>query len=366
MTTAPYQRLRGGSLAFDDQAARIARPVVGSHTMLVANAANGALLDGPAGHGAIYEASAASATTWSLSYVRSAQARYLEVRATLVSTSISGTVRIKFTATDAAGNTVSHTSSAVPDGYRDNTTTVYPPAGSSVWEMARGLSGFIDLDALAATLVNASWSLNFEITTSSAVILSLHVVELPRWRVDDTATAGGVIPGSYQRGRWITDGAQDGLNRALATIEAARTTQRTYLTLAWPQDTAVAIPQTASTSYAALTNLVEGATYIVWRVRARRLYAASSAGESIRFRVLYKLVRVAAETADVRLSTGATASPFALTGLASTSWAWSSWKDAYLKTNGTDTEDTIGLEAKVSAGTATLYIAGIHVLEQAT
>ena len=147
MTTAPYQRLRGGSLAFDDQAARIARPVVGSHTMLVANAANGALLDGPAAHGAIYDVSAASATTWSLSYVRSAQARYLEVRATLVSTSTSGTVRIKFTATDAAGNTVSHTSSAVPDGYRDNTTTVYPPAGSSVWEMARGLSGFIDVDA---------------------------------------------------------------------------------------------------------------------------------------------------------------------------------------------------------------------------
>jgi len=366
MTTAPYQRLRGGSLAFDDQAARIARPVVGSHTMLVANASNGALLDAPAGHGAIYEASAGSATTWSLSYVRSTQARYLEVRALLVSTSTSGTVRIKLTATDAAGNSIAHTSSAIPDGYRDSTTTVYPPAGSSVWEMARGVSGFIDIDALAATLVNASWSLNFELTTSSAVVLSLHVVELPRWRVDDTATAGGVIPGSYQRGRWITDGTQDGLNRVLATIEASRTTQRTYLTLAWAQDTTAAIPQTAATSYGALTNLAEASTYRVWRVRARRLFAASSAGESIRFRVLYKLVRVGAETADVRLSTGSSSSPFALTGLASTSWAWSSWKDAYLKTDGTDTEDTIGLEAKVSAGTATLYVAGIHVLEQAS
>ena len=355
-------------IRLDDQAARIARSVVGSHTMQAADAANGALLDSPPSHGALYDASATTATTWSISYVRSTQAKYVELRVVMRASVTSGTVRIKLTLRDAAGNSVARTTSAVPDGFKDNTTTVTPSfLGGSVWTHATELRGLLDVGTIAATLTNASWSLDFEITTSSAHILSLHAVELPRWQLDDTASAGGILPGSFLPRRAVTDGAQDGLERLLATIESARTTQRTYLVTAWPQDITAAIPQTASTSYAALTNLAEAATYITWRVRARRLYAAATAGEDIRFRVLYRFAGGGVETADIRMSGNATGSPWAITGLAfTTTWTWSSWKDAKIVTNGTDTEDVFGFEARVSLATATFYLAGLHIQESST
>lgn len=369
MTTVPYGRI-GGAITLEHEAPRVARTVRGAHSMNIADAANAALLDGPAGHFEAHDLASASAATWSFSYVRSAQARFLELRAVCTGTTSGATVRVKLTVTDGT-TTISHTDALIPSGFRDEVSTVVPAiAGATVWSHATELRGVIDVELMAATLsASTSWTMSFEVTTASAYVLSLRGVELPRWRIDDTATAGGVLPGSYLPRRAITDGAQDGLQRLLATIEAARTTQRTYLATAWPRDVSAAIPQTTGTSYAALTNLAEGATYRSWIVRPRVIARRTSTSEEdVRFRVLYRLSGGAGtETASVQMHSNAAASPFVLTGLAhtGTSWAWSGWKDAKLFTGSglTDLVDSIGFKALVSAAGPTLYIASIHVRE---
>lgn len=372
MTTLPRARL-AGALALDHEAARVARTVRGYHSLNVAEAANAALLDGPAAHFEAFDLSAASATAWSFGYVRSAQARFLELRAVCTGTASGASVRFKVSITDGT-NTVTSSNALIPYGFRDNVTPVVPAiAGATVWSHATELRGWIDVETAAATLSASSrWSVDVEVTTSSAHVLSLSGVELPRWRANDAATAQGAIPGNYLPRRAITDHSATGLRRLLATLEAARTTQRTYLSTAWPRDTSAAIPQTTGTSYAALTNLAEGATYRSWIARPRIIAKRAVASEEdVQFRVLYRLTGGAGtETASVQMRSNASGSPFALTGMAhtGTSWAWTTWKDAkfFTGTGLTDLVDSFGFEAKVSAAGPTLYVASIHVREAAT
>ena len=58
--------------------------------------------------------------------------------------------------------------------------------------------------------------------------------------------------------------------------------------------------------------------------------------------------------AEIRVHTGATSSPFVLTGLSGASWQWSAWLPVKLPSDDTFQIATIEIDAKTNAGT--LYV----------
>lgn len=238
------------------------------------------------------------------------------------------------------------------------------PAG-----MTLGGEGWLDLAALSAPGVldnSDDWTFTFTITRpvgTVAVVDRIEGFEVPRGTISD-ADAVGALAGPLNPGNAITAGSTttDGWERIMATVQAAIAAPPEYLSLAWINDIGATIPKTSSATHAALTNFEESAgVAIVFRVRVRPMTVVAppgtAAGEAARFRVLYYVA--GGGSAEVRIHTGATGSPYTATGLTGASWRWSAWVACALPTNGTDQVARLTFDAKTSAGT--VYLAAIVV-----
>lgn len=362
MTTVAH--IPGANPGIDTEAARIAR-TVRSEAMLVALAANAALLDNPPNR--IYQEEL-DAGDWSFSYVRSPQARWLWIRWVLGPGT--GTATVDLTVRDAAGASVASSSSSIPLGFKGETQRPVTSVTIDRFQDERVIEGHLDLDTLDDTLTDPTWSLDLTVTVTGAGYVSrFEALEVPRFEINDAIAARGTIPSTLQPGRAITDGATDGLDRLLATIEGGRTTQRTYLLVAWLKTTAVTTPYTTSTSFVPFTAAEESAgVSLTWEVLVRRVLAASAVGERCRFRVLYRFSGGAGtETGKVQVLTGSSSSPFATSALAyTTSWTWGAWVECNLITTASPLFDTIALKGWLSAAGPTLHVAGLHVQENAS
>ena len=279
------------------------------------------------------------------------------------------TVSVSLTMTDAGGHSVGPSDARIPAALAGTNVVATAaalfdnPAGSAL-----GGVGWIDLDAIADELTQADWSLDFTIavtTLSPLYVDRIEVWEVPRGLVSDADGVGALLA-PLSPGNPIAAGttSTEGLERIAVTAQAAVRVPRTYLSLSWINDTTATIPQTTASSFAALTNFEESSGVpMQFVVRVRPVYVAappgSNAGESARFRVLYYVA--GGGTADVRLNTGASTSPFTATGLTGASWQWSSWITAKLPTDGSGQLATLTVEGQVDTGT--LYIAGIDVVE---
>lgn len=270
------------------------------------------------------------------------------------------------TITDALGNTAP--SSTIPAGFKGESffateSTEFPSVPTL------GGSGWLDLKTIALTLTDPSWTFTFVVarpTGSTLYVDVIEMVEIGR-TVIDTADTYGVDPADFQPGQPTTAGTATtaGTLRLAQTIEGAIATQPEMLSLVWPSDTGAAIPQTASATYAAMTNLEQGAgsgTSMRFRVPVRPIYyslasGGTTAGERARWRVLYYVA--GGGTADVQISTGSTGSPYSITGLTGASWQWSAWQDIALPTDGTAAIATLSIKGQTSAGT--LYLAAVSV-----
>lgn len=358
--------LPGACPPSNELVARVRATVYGPQLAELARLANFGCLDNPAQR---FSAADLEPGTAAFSYTPASTParRYLRVTVRLIpAASVTTTGSVTLTVTDNLGHSLTGATSEIPLGFRGESLPASAAAVGSRFDFATVLTGDFDLGAMAATLTGADWSWSFATTLGGGAdsLVSIDAEEIPRFVVD-TAETYGALPGAYLGGAEIDDDAATGTERILKTLEGARLTQRVYLSLAWPQDTAATIPQTTATSYGALTNLDEGGLPETWRVYVRRLAASSAQGEAVRFRVLYKVT--GGGSANVRLVTGSSSSPFALASLSSATWVWSSWKTAHLATDeataGIVGTDTMGLEAQVSGAGVTLYLAAIHVLE---
>jgi len=365
--------LPGACPPSSETVARVRATVYGPQLAELARLANYAALDNPAQRFGGADL-APGTVAWTFVPGDTPAGRYLRVTVRLVpAASVTTTGSVTLTVTDNLGNSLTGAVSTIPLGFRGESLPASAAAIGSRFDFATVLVGDFDLGAMAATLTGTDWSWSFATTLGGGAdsLVSIDAEELPRFLID-TAETYGALPGAYLGGAEIDDDSATGTERLLTTLVGARTTQRVYLSRAWPQDTATA-PSLTSTSWAPFAGFDEGSGPELARVLVRRLAAASAQGEPVRYRVLYRLSGGAGtETASVRLETGSSASPFALAGLAhtGTAWVWSAWKAGYLKTDdataGQEQTDTLGLEGQVSAGGPTLYLAGIDVREAAT
>lgn len=258
----------------------------------------------------------------------------------------------------------------IPAAFQGTTTLISlaaiftNPAG-----MTLGGEGWFDLDALAGTLNNSDdWTFTFEISRPTGTIAYVDRIEgweVGRGTVSD-ADAAGALAGPVASGNPISAGSTttSGWERIAQTLYAATRVPIEYLSLAWINDTTEDIPKTTSASFAAFTNLQETAGVpVVFRVRARPMTVAApsgtAAGEAARFRVLYLVT--GGGTAQVRLATGATGSPYDTAGLttAGAVWAWSAWVACELPTDATGQVARLTLQGLTSAGT--LYLGAVVV-----
>lgn len=271
---------------------------------------------------------------------------------------------VTLTITDALGNT--STSSMIPAGFKGETFDVLQATGSPAVPTNGGF-GYLDLATIATTLTDPSWSFSFVITRptgSTAVVEAIDMRELGR-TVVDTSDTYGVDPADFQPGQPIACGTSTttGTLRLAQTIEGGIATMPDMLHVGWIDDIAAAIPQTTSASHTALTNFRESAGNPTrFRVPVRPVYYAladggTAVGERARWRVRYYVA--GGGTAAVRLNTGSSASPYEIAGLSGAAWAWSSWQDCAIPTDGTDSIAKLSVEAKTTAGT--VYVSGVHV-----
>lgn len=272
---------------------------------------------------------------------------------------------VTLTISDALGNTVVSSDARIPAGFRGETRAFSQDANAPALPTLGGW-GVLDLDALATKLTDPSWEFEFVVARPSGTVLHvdlIHMRELARSTMD-TADTYGVDPADFQPGQPVSSGSSTTLGtlRLAKTIEGAIASTDDVLHVAWEDDTTAAIPQTTAAAYGAMTNLTgSGANPVRWRVPVRPMLVAAppgdATGETARFRVRYYVA--GGGTADVRLVTGSSGSPYAITGLTGASWQWSAWTDCRLPTNGTDVLATLKLEGQTSAGT--LYVSVIHV-----
>jgi len=270
---------------------------------------------------------------------------------------------------DALGNTILSTDAAVPIGFKGETTTVGIFNTSSRFEASTLISGYLDCDTIAATLVDPSWSINVSwVFTGTCTLLSFQGWEVPRFIADDTVTGGGVIPGSFQSDAPITDSTQTGLERLLATVESARISQHTLFNYSWPRSiVATEAPQLTGVAYVPfdlLTDDVAVSPFVVgtpFYERIRQVYVAAAAGEVTRVRYLYRMSAGAAETAKIRMYSGATGSPWSTGNLAYTvTWTWSDWVAGAAST--ASSTDYLAFDGKLSGAGAILHLGAIHCM----
>lgn len=368
MTTAPRTPEYMNSV--QERQAIVAQATRALHPLALAMAANCALLDTPAG-----QCSAGwteTGGTYSLSYVRNSGARFVRITARVLPASIavSATVTLDLTVRDATGNSVASSDDRIPRQWKGE--VIYAPlapTGSALAEWSHLVVGYVDCDELATDLPDASWSFDVTLTVSGGAQLDgIWLEECPRFVVDDGATHGGIVPGSFQRDATIHDGQTDGLDRLLATLASGRTQQRSYLAMAWRQAMVSAeTPSLTSTSDGPFALLDAGSgVRATFPVYPRSIAAVSTAGEACKVRYLYRMSGGAGtETAKIRLRGSATGSPWITGDLAyTTSWTWSSWVDCAVRT--TPLSDALSLSGNFSASGPTLWLAGVHVREAVT
>jgi hypothetical protein len=280
------------------------------------------------------------------------------------------TLAVKLEITDGT-NTVAYTDARIPRAFQSVDTLIsYEQPLSNPACMTRAGSGWLDLVALRTTLTASSdWQMTFTVSRASGTVAYVDRIEgweVPRSVMSDADTAG-VLAGPFNPGNPIVSGSTTtlGWERMEQTTRAALAVQPRYLSLAWIESTTPAfnVPHTSSAAYTALTHLAESAgvpVAFVVRVRPMTVVAPSGtvAGEAARWRVLVYVTGGAA--ADVRLSTGATGSPYSITGLGGAAWTWSAWHSIALPTNATGQLATLTITARVTGG-ATVYLAGVVV-----
>jgi hypothetical protein len=348
------------SLAYAET--RVGLTVRGGHTMTRAQAANVIALARPAHRvGPIYS-STTTAYVYAASYVRShSSIRYLWLAWYYHpgTSGINGGVTL--TIRDAAGNSVASSSTKIPRGFKGE-SPYNIRASFYDSNIATGGSGYLDLDALAATLTDPSWT--FEFAAQTGGFETIEGWECPRSQVDDSETYG-VLTGPENPGNSILSSSYE---RLAKTVEGAITCNRTLFSLSWPEDTASLSPSTTSATLTAFALLTEGGGVPVpFHVRPRVVYAPNSAtGEPHRVRVLYRVTGGGTGTVEAKsTSVGAgSANTATLNTLTSATWAWSAWQTLQVATNGTDRIAHLTFRGKVTAGA--LYIASIVVEENNT
>ena len=345
-----------------EQSPRIGVPPTSVEMTQHAVCINGAALDDP---GAQFCASwifDTGALSWS--YTRTAQARYLCVRAIIQAIGASAGafhgVQIDLSVTDGT-NTRTSSDDEILEGFRNEVLAGLPNETGRIVPN-RTVVGYIDLDAVATHLTASSdWVVTASITvTGFGHVQMLHAWEVPGFAIDDAVAGRGVLLGNYTRDREIID-TPEGCEELITQDDYAVTEQRTLLSLAWRQQVAdsAETPSCAATSYAAVGLLDEGGAVGSFRTIARAL-PTPGADVSIRFRVLYRMSGGTTETGQVRIDTGAAGGPWATGSLSyTTSWTWSAWVTAAHLAG----EDDLTIEAKVSASPAVLWIAGFVVME---
>jgi len=273
------------------------------------------------------------------------------------------TISVSLTIRDALGNAITPPASEIPTALDGTTYGALSGSLSPTGDVHLGGVGYLDLDAIAATLVDPSWSFEFTFARSATDVTLewIDAWECPRTSVSDADTYGA-LTGPLNPGNPISAGSVTtrGYERIAKTIEGGIKANRTHLSVAWPRDIATA-PSTVSAAYAPFSTLLESAgTPLPWRFRPRVVYLPSSAvGEPARVRYLYYVA--GGGNAAIRLNTGSSSDPFDATGLSGASWQWSPWVDCYLPTNGTDRIVSATFEGKTTAGA--LYLAGIELEE---
>lgn len=265
---------------------------------------------------------------------------------------------------DALGNSVAASDSRIPTPFDGTAYYAMSASLSPAGDIHLGGVGYLDLDALATTLTDPSWSFEFVFARSGgdATLEWIDAWECPRTTVSSTDTYG-TLTGPMNPGNPITAGSVTtrGFERLAKTIEGGIKANRVYLSVAWPADIAAGGPSTVSAAYAPFATLVEGVGVpLPWRIRPRVVYLPSSAvGEPGRVRFLY--YQSGGGTGAIRTQTGSSSDPFDVTGLTGASWQWSAWTNVLLPTNGTDRIVSVTFEGKTTAGT--LYLAGIQLEE---
>jgi hypothetical protein len=361
MTTTQHQSR--GRPTIPEQSPRIGVPPTAAEMLQHADCINGASLDDHAGRFGTSEILDTGTFTWS--YTRTTQARYLCVRAILSTinagtTPSSDTATLSLSLTDGT-TTVSSSDSMIPRGWGGELHVV-PLSLLAGRQNEIQVVGYLDLDEAAGDLTaSADWSVSVDVVIGGDTrIHILHAWEVPGFAIDDDVPGRGVLVGNYSRDREIVD-TPLGCEELITQDDYAVTQQRTILSMAWRQQVAdsTETPSCASTSYGAVSLLDEGGAVGHFRTIARAL-PTPGADVPIRFRVLYRMSGGTTETGQVRINTGASGGPWATASLAYTaSWTWSAWVTA-AHLSGAD-ETTI--EAKVSASPAVLWIAAIAVME---
>lgn len=274
------------------------------------------------------------------------------------------TLTMTLTITDALGNSVAASDSRIPTAFDGTAVYSTPGSLSPIGDVHLGGVGYLDLDALAVTLTDPSWSLEFVFARSGgdATLEWIDAWECPR-SVVSTADTYGTLTGPMNPGNPVSAGSVTtrGFERLAKTIEGGIKANRVYLSVAWPADTGASIPSTVSATYAPFATMTEAAGVpLPWRIRPRVVYLPNNAtGEPARVRFLY--YQTGGGSGSIRTATGSSSSPFDVTGLAGASWQWSAWTNVLLPTNGTDRIVSVTFEGKTTAGT--LYIASIQLEE---
>jgi hypothetical protein len=283
------------------------------------------------------------------------------------------TLAIKLQISDGT-NTVLYSDARIPRAFQGvDTLLAVEQSLSNPACMTRGGFGWLDLDALRTTApaltASDDWTMTFIVTRASGTVAFVDRIEgweVPRAQMSDADDAG-VLAGPFNPGNPILSGTAStlGWERMEQTVRAGLAVQPRYLSLSWICSTTASynVPHTSSATYAALTHLSESAGVpTAFRVRVRPMTVAAppgtAAGEAARWRVLVYVTGGAA--ADVQITTGATGSPYAITGLGGAAWTWSAWQTIALPTDATGQIAVLSIKARVSGG-ATVYIAGVVV-----
>ena len=346
-----------------EQAPRIGVPPTSVEMTQHAACLNGASLDDPGAHFGASWVFNTGALSWS--YTRTAQARYLCVRAVVQAIGASSGafhgVQIDLSVTDGT-NTRTSSDDEIPAGFRNEVLAGLPNESGTIVPN-RTVVGYIDLDAVATHLTAGSdWTITASVTvTGFGHLQRMHAWEVPGFAIDDAVTGRGVLPGNYTRDQEVV-GTPVGCEELIRQDDYAVTQQRTILAMSWRQQVigTEETPWASGSSWDAIYLLNEGSSPGHFRTFARALPTPGS-DVPIRFRVLYRFTSGAGtETGQVRISTGAPGGPWPTASLAyTTSWTWSPWIDAMHLAGA----DEITFEGQVSALGPALYIASLVVVE---
>lgn len=342
--------------------AQTGRTVRAGHTITRATGANIVALARPAHRVGPIFCRSTSAYTYQASYVRShTSIKYLWLGWYCYGTTSGFGGSCTLTIRDGAGNSVSSSSAKIPRGFKGEVAYLLQPT-YYLTLISIGGEGYLDLDALALTLTDPSWTFEFAFGAGGFA----HVIgwECPRSQVD-SADVYGALTGPENPGNPILS---SGYERIVKTVEGGIVCNRTLFSVGWPDDAATLSPSTTSATFTAFTLLTEGGgTPTPFAVRPRVVYAPNSAtGEPHRVRVLYRVTGGGTASVEAKsTSVGAgSANTATINSLTSATWAWSAWQTLQVATDGTDRIAKLTFRGKTTAGT--LYVAGIDVEEYQT